>query len=678
MKIRNHVIILLITLCSLSTYAESVKPLLVDDYNKVYSLNTEWNFSIEDKEYNEMDNINYDDWFSISTASPWKYSIPELATHYGDAWYQISFILSPDVINEELGVYIPLSYGGYELYLNNNLIYNGYNKFGHKPIALKLSNSLINTGENSLLIKAGSFSSVGGFSGFVKIGNYKELQQNWIIYVIKNSAISFVSLFLALYFFIMYLYRKQERYNLYISGFSLSVALFTIGYYGLAYYLIDKAWGYWVITFVGGVNMYMFPILFIHSFYNLKLKLGAKIFIGLYLFMTSFILVEYLFTGQIFNFGKYLYNGFNFSYILVVFYLVFVSIRAIKLKFFYSKTMLVGILLLSVSFVYSMLCFMGILAKSPFIGEGFFLLVITFTVILGKRFAQTHTSLEKSYSVNLELNETLEHKVEDRTKELKVKNREVMQSIEYAALIQNSILPSKAQLDEIFFDHYLDWKPKDVVGGDFYWIMKKDNGFIAAVIDCTGHGVPGALLTMSAKSQLERIVQHINSDDPGVILSNLNRLLKQVLSQDNIYEIKDDGLDIGLCIYNSDTKSLQFSGSKIRLFTLLNGDIVEYKGDKQGVGYKRSKYDYVYTTQQIDIQRGMSFHFTTDGYIDQSGGEKEFSFGWKRYLAALKKATGKNMNSYLDTLQKDLADFQDGYSQRDDITLMGFKLKEDK
>lgn len=673
---KRFLIACILLLVNTLIYSQNAETVTITDNSAVYPITRKWNFSIIDTNYHEIKNIDYSNWYLISPQGAWILSLPEAANYYSTAWYQIPIKFNKD-FTSEVGLSIPLTFAKCSIYLNESLIYKSEKSYGSPPQVIMIDKNIITEGINTLSIKMDTFSGWGGLSAeFISIGNYEEAKKIWIIYLIKNSAISFVSLFLSLYFVIMYFYRRKEKYNLYFAGFSLSVSLFILGYYGLSYYLIDTAWIYWVLTFVAGINMYLFPILFIHSFYNIRLRIGAKIFTGFYSFLTLFVIVEYLITGQIFFFNKYLYNFFNLSYILVVFYLLIISIKSYKLNFNYSRTMLVGVILLTVSFVYSMLCFSNIIVKTPLIGEGFFLMVIAFSIVLGKRFAETHSSLEREYALNVELSNSLEVKVEERTKELAEKNHNIMESIKYASLIQNSILPSEGQLEEIFADHYIYWQPKDIVGGDFYWVLEKDNGFIAAVIDCTGHGVPGALLTMTAKSLLERIVTHINDDDPGTILTQLNKLLKRVLSQDNPYEIKDDGLDMGMVIYNRSEQTMLFSGSKFRLHTEKSGEIVEYKGDKQGIGYKRSKYTYNYSTKGITISKGMTFHMTTDGYPEQSGGINGYSFGWANYKKALINLENRSLKEQLEHMKSALKSFQRDYSQRDDITLMGFRLKD--
>lgn len=679
---KNHHLFLLILLMFMSInifgkdlQSEVVTELNIYSFDKIYSLNRNCYFTTED----DIDNIkigsDYTGWVIGNVAGDWSITVPDIKDFYGTGWYKLPINILSLHNYKATGIYVPLNYGSIEVYINNSLIYKSSSTFGSKPILIKIPQNSLNIGLNHINLRVTSFSGWGGFAGFMEFGSFQKLQNKWILFIIKNVAISFICIFLAIYFLIMYIYRKREKYNIIFSGLSLSIAFFILGYNGIIYYMVNYPWAYWILTFVGGINMYLLPILFIHSFFNLKQGIIGKIFIYFYSFLTLFIVIEYLLTGQIFYFNKYLYIGFNSSYIFVVIYLIVISIQIVKKRLQYSKIMLIAIILLSVTFIYSMLVFSIIIDKSPLIGEGFFLMVLVFSVVLAKRFAQTHTDLELSYAENLQLNRTLEDKVIVRTAELKEKNDEVIQSIDYSALIQNSMLPSYENLDSVFSDFYVIWRPKDIVGGDFYWFSKQDDDFLIAIIDCTGHGVPGALLTMTATSSLERIVTHINSSDPGKILSQLNVILKSVLSQDNPYDIKDDGLDIGLCHYSTKNKKLTFAGSKIRLHVDNNGEFTEIKGDRQGIGYKRSKEGYIYTNHIVDVTDDTTFHMTTDGFPDQHGGDKGFGFGWTRYKKLLEEYRHLSLGAQVENIEAALFEYQGSNNQRDDITLLGFKVR---
>lgn len=662
----------IIELYSMTVNKNLMEPLYIDSLDKTYSLNRDWYIVPADEISDKSE------WHVANISGVLQQSVPELKDYYGKVIYRLPLEISDFSSSDEVALYLPSCYGSIQIKLNNRVIFKSVTEFGSKPILINVPTTYIAEGLNYLDLELGSYSSWTGSSGFLEIGAYEKVHEKWIAFLIKNIAIGFICIFLTIYFIIHYIYRKKEKYNLLFSALCFSVGLFILGYYGLWYYLFNYSWAYWLLTFIGGIGMYLLPILFIYSFYGLKLGKAGKVFTVFYILLILFVVIEYFTTKQLFIFNKYIYILFNLSYIALVVYLFIVSISAVKNDRKYSKMMLLGILLLSVSFIYSMLVFALIISKEPIIGEGFFAMVIVFSIVLAKRFARTHTDLELSHALNLELNRTLEEKVKHRTKELKRKNDEIMESIGYAALIQNSILPSNDILGKYLKDFYVLWKPKGVVGGDFYWFYKKDKNFLLAVVDCTGHGVPGALLTMTATSVLERIVAHINHSDPAVILKELNRILKRILRQEDSDYITDDGLDIGLCHYDDDEKTITYSGSKIRLHVVDNGGLTEIKGDRQGIGYDRSDEDYEYTNHKIPVTKDKTFYMTTDGYLDQSGGEYEYGFGWTKYKRLLIENHKDNMTTQIEKLEQALNQYQSECEQRDDITLLGFRVDTDE
>lgn len=666
---------LFVCLSLFSLDVNGVEPVSIESIEVDYNLDLDWNFSINDEEDNKLNMVDYTQWYKNSPTGWWELEVPEAKNFFGNAWYKLPLYIKGSVVQEQLSIYFPNCYGGYKVYFNEVLIYNSERIYGSKPVTVNIPISLIETDQNILTLRVNSFSGWGGFSGYIEIGSQKRMWKKLINSVIRNVAISFISFFMALYFILHYLFRRKEQYNLFFAGLCLSVCLFIMGFNGLWYYIFDYAWAYWVLTFLGGIGMYLLPILFIHSFYGLRLKLTAKIFSGFYVFLSLFIVTEYLITGEIFYFNKYLYLGFNLSYIVLVIYLTILTVKISRDRFKYSKLMLVSIGLLALSFVYSMLCFSLVIVKPPLIGEGFFLMAIVFSIVLAQRFAHTHDQLEVEYSKNVELNLSLEDRVFVRTLELKGRGQQILESLEYASRIQTTMLPSKEVLDNYLSDFYTIFKPKDIVGGDSYWFYKYKGGFLFGLIDCTGHGVPGAILSTTANTVLERIASHIVNNDPAKILYELNRILKRVLSQENPFDIADDGLDIGLLHYNFADKMLTFAGSKIRMHVIDEmGDLKEFLGDRQGIGYKRSRLDYNYTNHKMLVTPETSYYMTTDGYLDQNGGNSEYGFGWKKYLELITSGYKYNMMKQKDVLVDTFEDFRGLSDQRDDVTLLGFKI----
>lgn len=278
--------------------------------------------------------------------------------------------------------------------------------------------------------------------------------------------------------------------------------------------------------------------------------------------------------------------------------------------------------------------------------------------------------------------EHLEELVHERTEELHGKNEKIMSSIDYASRIQFSILPGKNKISPYIKQHFITWKPSETVGGDFYWFFHpgdpSDTGggenFLAAVVDCTGHGVPGAFMTMTANSVLNRIVGNICNNDPAKILRELNRIIRSTLGQDTRFSLSDDGLDIGLCYIKPGEKRLVYAGAKISLFYFGGKDIVEIRGNKQSIGYKRSKEDYLYTNHEIDLKGGEVFYLTSDGYLHQNNENGDTKFGKKRFMEMLREIHSKPLSTQKEIIEGTMARYMGSEPQRDDITVLGFQL----
>lgn len=271
------------------------------------------------------------------------------------------------------------------------------------------------------------------------------------------------------------------------------------------------------------------------------------------------------------------------------------------------------------------------------------------------------------------------------------KNRLVMESINYASVIQNSFLRSSNQdLAASLSDYYLHWEPRDKVGGDYYFCKKFDDGFFLALIDCTGHGVPGAFMTLIMASFIDHILVEDNRHDPASALSVMNRKVKAALGQIEGQQAEadskfnkmtskdgsDDGMDAVFIWVNTAKKKITYSGAKTPLFYIRSGEpeVHVLNPDKKGVGYIDTPMDFKWTNTEIDITAGMSVYLTTDGIIDQIGGEKNIAFGKKRYSELLLKYCTLPMAQQESALMDAYYQYQGKQKRRDDVSAIGFKL----
>ena len=265
------------------------------------------------------------------------------------------------------------------------------------------------------------------------------------------------------------------------------------------------------------------------------------------------------------------------------------------------------------------------------------------------------------------------------------KNRMVMESIEYASVIQKSFLrPSQRDLAACLPDHVLLWEPRDVVGGDFFVFRHFDDGFFIAVIDCTGHGVPGAFMTLIMASLLDRLLQHGNPRDPASVMAEMNRMVKSTLAQDGKHEDgggSDDGMDSAFVWFNPAQRSLTWASAKTPLFIVepassdaaASVKVEQINGDRMGVGYRTTPMRHTWVNHNLNLAPGSSVFITTDGIIDQPGGAKRIAFGKKRLKNMLIEHHALPLMAQGSRIMQTFSAYQGEQTRRDDVTFFGFR-----
>ena len=271
--------------------------------------------------------------------------------------------------------------------------------------------------------------------------------------------------------------------------------------------------------------------------------------------------------------------------------------------------------------------------------------------------------------------------IENAKKKIEQMHRHTQDSIKYASFIQGALIPDNQLFKHYYSDYFAIWHPKDIVGGDIYLFeeLRDKNECLLMVIDCTGHGVPGAFVTMLVKAIERQVVAKINSDakidvSPAWILSYFNRKMKQLLKQEDRDSISNAGFDGGIIYYNKKEKIIKYSGAETPLFYLDNTELKTIKGSRHSVGYKTSNVLFEFQEHKITVQKGMQFYLSTDGYFDQNGGEKGFPFSKRRFKDIINKYRNESMADQQEMFLNILNDYQGYEDTNDDITIVGFKI----
>ncbi|MEH6493569.1 biofilm regulation protein phosphatase SiaA [Halopseudomonas sp.] len=274
--------------------------------------------------------------------------------------------------------------------------------------------------------------------------------------------------------------------------------------------------------------------------------------------------------------------------------------------------------------------------------------------------------------------EELEQRVQERTRDLEAVNQNMLSarkkiedSIDYASLIQRSILPNRDLVNALGQHHAVLWRPRDVVGGDFYIFRSEAQQCLFGVVDCAGHGVPGALMTMLAHAALEQAISDCGLADPAAILERTDQIVRSMLSDSAEYKSIATNMDVGLAYVDLQGRRVVFSGAKIALYHSDGTRVEHVSGGRRALGDKRQGE---YHNSEVPLQAGRTFYLCTDGFLDQAGGDRGFGFGNSRFADMLCQHAKLPLQQQSAAFSDTLAAYQGDYPQRDDITMLCFRF----
>jgi serine phosphatase RsbU (regulator of sigma subunit) len=266
----------------------------------------------------------------------------------------------------------------------------------------------------------------------------------------------------------------------------------------------------------------------------------------------------------------------------------------------------------------------------------------------------------------------------------------ITESINYARRIQKAVLPSPAYMDNILSDYFTIYKPKDIIGGDFYWVREIENYRVVIVADCTGHGVPGALMSMLGVTLLNAQFRTFGIRQPGVILGHLRNKVKEILAQEGSINDQKDGIDMAIAIIDQEKNELQFGGANLPLLlirkkgeeeipegelmpSLENDDYALYriKADKQPIGVHWEEEDF--STQVIRLQDQDTLYMFTDGIADQYGGKNRKKFKSRRLKKLLLSIQAESMEDQRNLIEAAFDSWRGTNEQIDDVCMMGVR-----
>jgi serine phosphatase RsbU (regulator of sigma subunit) len=280
--------------------------------------------------------------------------------------------------------------------------------------------------------------------------------------------------------------------------------------------------------------------------------------------------------------------------------------------------------------------------------------------------------LERSLEVSsTELNQA-NSRIREQLSIIEEKNKNITDSINYAKRIQQAILPGEEEIKKSFPDSFILYRPKDVVSGDFYWFAEREGKRLIAAADCTGHGVPGAFMSMIGTAFLNEIVNERGITRPAMILSELRHRVIAALKQHGTEGEQKDGMDISLLAFDEKGKA-EWAGANNPLWLMRSNECLEYKPDKRPIGFYRGQ-GLPFTHHEVELKKGDSLYLFTDGYADQFGGSMGKKFKYRQMQDVMLSVCGRPMSEQHRVLHTVIEEWKGTLEQVDDILVLGIRI----
>ncbi|MDX1902941.1 MAG: SpoIIE family protein phosphatase [Thermonemataceae bacterium] len=603
----------------------------------------------------------------------------------GYATYSLLLKLPQD--SKNLALELPNVASAYRIWLNDTEFQGkgqfSINKQGSKAAyqgnIILLPDSLLQRKEIQITLQISNYEHFrGGIYMPLYIGDKEIIEA-------KKSSVAALEMFGlgALFFmmtfhFILFFFhsQSQQKEALFLALLCLFIILRTL--------VINVGSQYWyklfpdsdfsLVLHIEFITAYAFPFLMI-NFINaifpdiLSSKALKRLnLVASFLIFTAFLPVSsYLYTLPIF-----------YIFLLIAYFTEFyVCVKAIKYKYPQANTIFIAFLIPFLVSFFESLHHSGILflpyANISFLGVLFFLFLQSF--VISYRIAQ-------AFRKSAYLSKNLEIEVQVRTQELEEQklqfekvNENILASIRYAQRIQSGILPSQQRMSKHLKDFFLFYKPRDIVGGDFYWLQKRHNDLYIAAADCTGHGVPGALMAVMGDIALDYAFFRQENQDLATMMHSFDMELLKLINKNASKEdeLSRDGIVVTLCKINFEDKKLSYVGANSPMYLIRKGELKEFLPQKYIIGGSNEDEKH-FEVQEIDLQENDMLYLFSDGYVDQFGGDKKKKYGTKRFKELLLSISNEPTQEQERIISKEFEEWKRNFSQIDDILLIGIRV----
>jgi serine phosphatase RsbU (regulator of sigma subunit) len=272
----------------------------------------------------------------------------------------------------------------------------------------------------------------------------------------------------------------------------------------------------------------------------------------------------------------------------------------------------------------------------------------------------------------MSLTKDLKEKISYQRYEIDRQRKELTESIKYASYIQNALLTSQHELKKLLPEHFVIFIPRDIVSGDFYWITKRKSDLIVAVADCTGHGVPGAFMSILGITLLSEIVNRASYNSAGTILNQLRESVMRALNQRGTDQEQKDGIDMAICLINIETNMLEFAGAFNPIYIVKKNRLIEMHGDKMPIGIAALE-ENSFTNHRYNLEENDVVYLFSDGFVDQFGGPEGKKFKYQPFRNLLLNISNLPMHLQKNDLIKKFNQWKGNLPQLDDVLMFGFR-----
>jgi serine phosphatase RsbU (regulator of sigma subunit) len=679
------------------------------DVQSGISINKNWRFVIGDNSIWSNPKFNDSKWDSVCL--PISLAEFEDNSFKGNLWLRSTFEIKESQASHPLSLVIK-QYGASEVFIDGKLVYS-FGKVSismseeenYNPNGIPFSFTIDSAGKHVIAVRFSNHeflhdglykSKAEAFD--LKINVFSDAVSEFKIKIFRENIIPAIGigifLTLSIFNFILFLFYKRDKSNLYYSLFSAFVSLsFLIG--ALKYSLHDVTD---IILFdkINDALLLMSNFFLLTLVYTFSYPQKPKRF----WIVLSFLLLGLVCTVFEFSFTEVVTNVFNIYCIIDVIVLILITVskkydpdkrkrKRIIVALFVLIAIALGALFVNKMVSIVIMTTLVLLIVIPVAGI-IFVIPLYMTVRHARSFSVTNKNLEEKLIQVQELsaktieqeiekkkilesqNEKLEQMVQIRTIELAEKNTEIKDSINYAKRIQTAMLTHVDEIKEALSNSFILFKPKDIVSGDFYFYAKKDETVFLAAADCTGHGVPGALMSMICAEKLSGATNdHLK---PSLILETVNKGIKSTLRQTEQDNSTKDGMDIALFSLNLNSLELCYSGANRPLWIIRNGEnkIDEIKATKSAIG-GYTPDDKQFELHGLKLNKGDTVYVFTDGFADQFGstGKKLMVKKFREILLEIQSLTMPEQESYLDNF---IESWKNGVEQVDDILVIGVRV----